>query len=204
MRTWIVGDSIIRRAGNRNTQLHGAGETLWDGKPGGQLLHLISRVRWLLGHNQFPTTIVVHMGTNDIFKASLGEIRASITENLKTIRQLLPFVRIIWSDILFRLGYSLQKKKGAGVRSTKNLNQHAHKVCREMLGGNAHVIRYSEVFHPSLNNVDDNGPIYGYDCTHPTERGLLIIRQQIANALVVFNNQPRTFAYPPGSENEDN
>ncbi|XP_072049929.1 uncharacterized protein [Amphiura filiformis] len=102
MRTWILGDSIIRRAGNKNTQLHGGGECYWDGKPGGQISFIISRLRWLLGQYQFPTTIILHIGTNDIFKANLGQLRSSITEMLMTIRQLLPFTRIVWSDILFR------------------------------------------------------------------------------------------------------
>ena len=193
-----MGDSIIRNAGDDIPQIPGGGICLWSGLSGARLYNLNARLRRLLirDRNEYPSTIVIHLGSNDILKSSTTDIRARVRESLLTIRNLLPNVRIIWSDILPRLAYSEERVPGAGRRSTVNINKYAHQVCRSQLGGNAHVIKHSRVFNPRLRNVEGRGPLFRYDCVHLTDTGNILFRQTLGEALSFFNASPDVFAFP--------
>ncbi len=194
MRTWIIGDSIVTGAGYRQYQLPGCGQTWWHGKSGGKLGDVINMIHEDMYHNPYPTNLIIHMGTNDIFKKSTAEIRKELEEVLLTIRELLPFTTIIWSDILPRLSYSEEKNEGAGKNSTININKRAHKVCRQMLHGNTHVIKHSQVFNPRYRNVD--GPVFRYDSTHLSPKGYDLFRKTVQNAMAYFSQNPEGFEYP--------
>ena len=200
MRTWVIGDSIINRAGKDQVQIHGGGKVLWNGLSGAHCVDLVGRVTRLMNNRRraAPTTLIIHVGTNDIFTHPTWEIRRRVEENLTGLRALLPNTRLIWSDILLRLGYPEEEIDGAGKRNMRNINKWAHKICREKLGENAYVIVHSGVFASHLRNLHGR-PIYKYDCTHPSDFGLLLFRQNLSNALVHFNNQPNSKHYPPGA-----
>ena len=70
---------------------------LWKGTP--------EKINHFLRNNSFPTTVVLHVGTCDIFKDITTNIRGRVEENLKIIRNLLPDTRIIWADIIPRQFY---------------------------------------------------------------------------------------------------
>ncbi len=196
----MIGDSIVARAGSDNNQLHGGGQTIWKGLSGAKCVAVVNRLSRYLYRTPAPTTLIIHLGTNDIFKATTREIRDRVETNLKAVRALLPFCRIIWSDIIVRLAYAEEKVKGAGKRCVRSINKKAHKVCRRELLGNANVITYSDILSPEFRNID--GPVYTWDCTHPSEYGLLRLRQRLSNALSYFNAHPQAFSYPPGSADE--
>ena len=196
MRTWIIGDSIVKRAGGSNAHLNGGGQTIWSGFSGAKCTGLVHRISKMMYRSRYPTTIILHVGTNDIFYDKRGDLVKRVEENLVGLRQLLPQTRIIWSDIIVRLAYSQEKKKGAGKDTARAMNKRAHKVCRKKIG-NAHVIVHSDILSPALRNIDS--PVYQYDGTHPSDYGLLHFRQKLANALLYFNANPTAFCYPPGS-----
>ena len=128
MRTWAVGDSIVNRAaGQSNPQLNGDGVVLWKGLPGAKCAGVVNRLIRLLQKNPFPTTIILHLGTNNIFKGSQKEILKRLRENLLGIRKLLPNIRLIWSDVLVRVGYSEEQNAGAGKKVMRHINKAAHK-----------------------------------------------------------------------------
>ncbi len=198
MRTWVVGDSIVARAGEHNPPLLGAGEVIWCGLSGAKCINVVHRLTELLRRKPFPTTVILHLGTNDIFRDPTWKIRKRVYENLKGVRNLLPNTRLIWSDILLRLEYSEQIHDGAGKRNMRNINKKAHKVCREKLGGNNKIIVHSGLFQSGRRRVQDR-PIYVYDCTHPSNWGLRLLRQNWSDALVYFNQNPQAVDFPPGS-----
>ena len=70
----------------------------------------------------------LHLGTKDILKEILGQIRHRVKESLKVIRNILPNTRLIWSDILLRAKYQGKVKGGAGKRCTWDLNMYAKKI----------------------------------------------------------------------------
>lgn len=55
--------------------------------------------------DRYPSTIIIHIGSNDIFEDSTTLIRKQMMELLTTTRKLLP--RIIWSDMLPRFSKRL-------------------------------------------------------------------------------------------------
>jgi hypothetical protein len=81
------------------------------------------------------------------------------------MRQLLPFTRVIWSDIMPRLAYPKEAAMGAGKRSTININRFAHQICKSV--GNAYIIRHSRLFNPRRQHED--GRQLFADDVHPTE-----------------------------------
>ncbi len=196
MRTWVVGDSIVKRAGELNGNLNGGGATQFHGLSGAKCAGLRNRLGRLLYKHRFPTTIILHVGTNDIFYDKRGDIVKRVEQNIRDVRTLLPSTRIIWSDVIVRLAYAQEKNKGAGKDTVRAMNKRAHKVCREMIQ-NAKIIVHSDVLSPVLRNID--GPVYQYDCTHPSDLGLWHLRQKWSNALLYFNAHPSAFCYPPGA-----
>ena len=63
---FILGDSLIKHAGN-NTQIHGGGEVLWNSLSGACLAGLGNRLRYYLNKNEYQTTLLLHLGSNNIF-----------------------------------------------------------------------------------------------------------------------------------------
>ncbi len=192
-RTLVFGDSIVKYAGERNSQLHGGGEVAWKGLSGARLVGVGSRLRRYLNRNPFPTTIIVHLGSNDVFALgqNLGVTRSRMAETLMTIRNILPDTRIIWSDILLRQIYKREQRPGAGKRCTRNLNKYARKLCKDMEG--AHVVKHSHL----IQSQDPQPDIYYRDGIHLGDFGNLMFRQNLSNALVFFNAHPEAFHFPP-------
>lgn len=97
---------------------------------GARLGGVINRVANVLSKEPYPTTIIVHIGTNDVFTDFHTRNKVGISELLFGLRNLLPTTRIIWSDILLRLFYYGETIKGAGKRTVIALNKHARKSCK--------------------------------------------------------------------------
>ncbi len=158
------------------------------GVSGARLAGLGNRLRRYLAKGEAPTTILLHLGTNDIFKENLGQIRHRVKECLEAIRNILPNTRLIWSDILLRAKYHGEVKGGAGKRCTWDLNMYARKILREMQ--NAHVIKHSHLINPSQEGV------YWQDMIHLDTRGTLLFRQNLSDGLMFFNTYPDAFHFP--------
>ncbi len=192
-RTLVFGDSLIKHAGETNSQLHGGGMVTWKGLSGGRLAGVGNRLGRYLYRNPAPTTVIVHLGSNDILAkdANLGLTRSRIIEALTAIKNLLPNARVIWSDILLRCQYRNEYKPGAGKRSTRDLNKFARKVCNGIDG--ARVIKHSHIINP----LDPQPGIYYEDGIHLGDVGKLFFRQNLSNALVFFDAHPDAFHFPP-------
>lgn len=103
----MIGDSIVSWAGQNNAQLDGAGITSWKGRRrrGARMAETTIRLRNYLRNQPYPTTLFVHVGTNDLFSVPIHALRRVLLETMISIRTLLPGTRIIWYDILHRLFY---------------------------------------------------------------------------------------------------
>ncbi len=198
MITWVFGDSIVANAGKDGDQLRGGGRTVWFGLSGARCAGLTGRLSRRMYRNRAPTTIIIHLGTNDILKSSTEEICERVLENLKAVRSLLPGARIIWSDIMQRLSYADEDTEGGGLSSTRNVNKVAHKICRKNIKSNVHAITYSDLFNPRNRKVNRKS-IYKWDGTHPSAFGSVLFRERLSQALTFFNENPGSFSFPPGS-----
>ncbi len=184
-----MGDSIVKWAGEGSFQLQGGGETVWLGWSGLRLKGFSDRVRQELYHNPRPTTLIIHVGTNDIFRTKCKVARKRIRDNLQDIRNMLPQTRIIWSEILPRLFYYRERRAGAGNSVRDKLNTHAQKVCMEVIHGK--IIWHGDLFPAFCHEY------YRYDGVHLEGQGNFRLIQNFENALLYFNAFPSAFEFPP-------
>ena len=187
MRTLVIGDSIVKRLAARRVQLKGGGQVTWSGFPGGHLHELRGFLSGVLHKRRFPTTIIIHLGTNDIFHVKSAIIRSQVEENLVSLRHMYPNTRLIWSDILPRTFYLHEERPGAGKRATISVNNHAHAVCRRL--DNTYFIRHSHVFAPSDHTLY-------VDVVHLSGKGKDQLLNNWANGLCYFNNNPGEKGFP--------
>ena len=179
----------MKWAGTGEFQLQGGGFTQWFGVGGLTWDGFNEHIRDCLRQYPCPTTLIIHLGTNDIFGAPLGDVRKRIRDQLHETRNILPFTRIIWSDILPRLFYHGELRAGAGERDRSKLNKCGRKACLEAIQG--HVIKYKDLF-PRFHHH-----LYRWDGIHLSKQGNLVFRQHLENSLLYFNEFPSAFQFPP-------
>jgi lysophospholipase L1-like esterase len=189
MLTLVIGDSMVGRLSGRGVQLRGGGRVLWRGVGGARLSGLCYMLSSYLRRRQAPTTIVIHVGTNDLFHDMLSGVRANVVEVLSAVRKLFPDSRIIWSDILYRAFYLNEASPRAGKRSTNNINKYAHQVCRRL--PNTCFIKHSHIFA----NTDHT--LFVYDGVHLSYKGKQFLLDNWAQALLFFNAVPGAKGFPP-------
>lgn len=183
-----MGDSIIDWSGRGQPQLRGGGRVYWDGTSGAKIGDIAEKLSNGLRRRPFPSTLVLHFGTNDIFESPLHEIRRGVELALDSARNLFPLTRIIWSKILPRSYFHGEKKKGAGADCARNINNHAYKTC--MMMSNAHVVDHKDALPKS------NSKLYRYDGLHLNARGIRGFRHHMEQALLFFNANPDERQYP--------
>jgi hypothetical protein len=163
----------------------------WLGRRGARVGGLAGRVGRQLRGVAVPSTIILHIGTNDVFSSSTYDIRGTIAENIWGIRRLLPNTRIIWSDILPRLFYYGEVRKGAGSRVARFYNTEARGVIYAM--DNACSICHSGVLSPS------NYGLFRPDGLHLSAEGLVVYIAILSEALMYFDSHPLSKVFPPTS-----
>ena len=188
VRTWIVGDSIINWAGQRQPQLGGAGMVFWSGIGGARIAGVANRLKRCLNKRPFPTTLILHLGTNDIFASHIHEIRQRVEATLSDVRNLLPSTRILWSKILPRCYFHNGHRRGAGPRAARNINKYATRIARNM--PNTHVISHAQLFPVSAHQL------FRFDGLHLSEEGLTLFRSHLETAINFFNMCPEELEYP--------
>ena len=185
----VFGDSIVYWAGQGNFQLQGSGYTEWFGKSGLHLEEACEKLQWELYGRPRPSTLIIHVGTNNIFYTSLSRARKLIEDTLDEIRKMLPHTRLIWSEILPRLYYHGERRPGAGKDFRDKMNDRAQKMC--LLDIQGHVIRNTDLFPPFSYDF------YRYDGLHLSKIGYIRFRQNLENGLTYFNDCPNAFQFPP-------
>ncbi len=183
-----MGDSIIRWTGKNQPHLEGGGTVTWKGFSGAKLQGLCHRIMGHIGQNRFPTTIVIALGTNNIFRDPLGKIIHTLKSELKAVRRLLPHTRLIWSDVLPRREYVGERKKNAGKRCTVDINKNGREVLQKW--GNTHAIWQSHIFNPKREELF-------FDKVHLSDEGKQAFIDHLERALVYFNTFPSRFEFPP-------
>ncbi|XP_038062831.1 LIM domain-binding protein 3-like isoform X2 [Patiria miniata] len=190
-RTWVVGDSIVFRAGDHAPNEPALGLITWRGVRGAKISSMIPSIRAQLQHSPVPTTIVIHLGTNDLFSIPVKEIRGRLEEGLQGLRHMLPHTRIVWSDILLRLFYYGEERPGVGKKNVNALNKYAHRVCKNL--GNAHGIVHSCTINSSQQSL------YWRDGLHLSTLGSQQFCKNISAALAFFTSHPSALLHPPSS-----
>ena len=174
-----MGDSIVRWVGKKQSQLAGAGTVVWKGQSGARIQDLygmLDEYLWLHGH---PHTLVIHIGTNDVFKLSKRDLFGSIESLIVAIRSQIPATRLVWSDIIPRLLWYGELEPGAGERVRRAANARAFRVCKET-GGDNRVIRHEDI-------TQREHRLFRRDGIHLDKPGEAPFRRRLELALQAFH-----------------
>ncbi|XP_022107107.1 uncharacterized protein LOC110988147 [Acanthaster planci] len=158
---------------------------------GAKLIELVPMLNRLLKSRPAPKTLVIHLGTNDLFSTPVRELRRKIKMYLCTVRETFPTTRIVWSDILYRLFYHGEAKHGVGKTNVRALNKFAHMVCHQ----SCYASTIIHVHNIHLNASDPS--LFWRDGLHLSNVGNIKFCENLHNALAFFSLYPDAPCYPP-------
>lgn len=108
----------------------------------------MGKIRTHLRYNPRLDTLVVHVGSNDVFDMPKKELCDEVKTLLKTLRGMLPGCQLVWSHILLRLFWYGEEKGKAGDKVRNEGNRKAYSMCKNLDGDNR------ITFHPALIGRD--------------------------------------------------
>ena len=189
-RVWIIGDSIVRWAGDSNNQFTGA-QVSWLGVGGAKIGGIPPRINRLLLGRTCPHTIVIHIGTNDVLNVAKRDLFTAVADTLKFLRQRLPHALIVWSAILPRLFWFGERTPKRGCRVRCAVNRHAASICSDLPVNNR------VIYHPAFASKPHT--LYRYDGVHLSALGNQIFRDQIKQGISYFQSHSKEQApvFPP-------
>ena len=158
---------------------------------GARICGLPARLNRYLSGRTAPNILVVHLGTNDIFHMSKRQIMKVLSETLTFLRQRLPQVMLVWSEILPRLFWYGEHKRGRGNKVRVDINRHAASLMKALPGDNR------VIYYPAFHNRPHR--LFRYDGVHLSSMGNQMFRSQIQQALRYFQAQSMEVGpnYPP-------
>lgn len=192
-RIWIVGSSIIYwaarcaliREGGPGLNLEPA-DLVWKGTRGMRWAELQPRIDGLLETCIRPTTLIVHLGGNDLVDCSCLCFVRMVQDTLLTLRAALPDVMLVWSDILTRQFY-----KGARCqKAMDNKRKEINRKCRGLFiraGGRA-------IRHPLIQWKQND--LFRNDGVHLSDAGNAIFLDTMQQAIETFISSGAV-SYPP-------
>ena len=117
---WVIGDSLVRRAGHSlccRTQVH------WHGIGGAGLTDIPKLLSVMEARAPDPKLIIVHVGTNDLLKVDSFAFRARIRVFMHECVLRFQSARIVWSDILPRACYFGTRFPARADRKRRSINR---------------------------------------------------------------------------------
>ena len=163
---------------------------VWRGAPGAQLMTLPQRLEDMasrLGERRRPTSIVIHLGGNDLGGATLLQLRGALQEAVGAAQRLFPGCTLVWSDILPRVRYSAAGSQAKIEGTRKRLNRQARGVFSRCGG---HVLT-----HPGFSW--EKAELFRGDGVHLSDLGNQRFLDTFREGLTLFSLYPSLFRYPP-------
>lgn len=149
---------------------------LWQGKGGMKWSEVLCKIKHLLKFIDPPNFIILHCGGNDICDCKSLQLINNIISTLKTMFELLPNTKIIWSQILPRLKWRYEKNHVAVDKIRKRVNS---KIATFLLKNGGYYIRYPEI-------TELNTGLFQPDNVHLSKLGNDIFLYRIQQALQRF------------------
>ncbi|XP_072014794.1 uncharacterized protein [Amphiura filiformis] len=200
--TWIIGDDVVKGAGEGNMQLPDVKHVSWFGMEGGRIADVTGMLTKQLSIHPAPHTVIIHVGGNDIFKSTRESMHHGIERLLQETRKILPKARIMWSNILPRLLWYGESRQGSGASLMKSLNKHACNVCRKLKGDNGIIEYFESRFLQEKVNFTVDG-------AHLSARGFEQYRREMNQAIMTKNSHinkaydERTDPESPGNTHQE-
>lgn len=148
---WLVGSSIIKHAFlearknpsgvNLGLERHGI-RLWWQGRSGLVLMKLKGQIRLMMKFEDPPNFILIHIGGNDLGNIKLGVLRNRLKNFMVWLKDMMPEVTIIWSQILPRTNWRYSKNVEAMDKARARLNSSIASFVLRMGGG---YLRYPDI-----------------------------------------------------------
>jgi hypothetical protein len=192
---WVVGSSIIQRAGE-HSKIRPTGtflglqqlgcQLVWVGMPGMRWENVVPLIHSLINYRGIPFAVIIHCGGNDIGLVPCGELLFHIKFTIAILSSMLPGTSLVWSSILPRMKWRYSEN----IRNMEITRKRVNRGVRSYLlkiGG--YVIR-----HPDF---DDKHPaLFKKDGVHLSFIANDIFLNQIQGALETFLKYPYCLVYP--------
>lgn len=140
-------------------------DIFWQGKGGMRWHEMVRKVKQLLTIADSPTILIVHCGGNDMGLISPKTLREKIVRDLRVIQGLLPFTKIIWSQILPRALWKIDNSMDIN-RARLRVNSYVAKIVVNNLNGG--YIKYPDI---SIDRTE----LFQSDNVHLSEIGSNIL-----------------------------
>lgn len=185
----MIGDDTVDRVSDRNIQLEGEGHTIWYGIEGARIEGLPAMLTKYLKAHPAPTTLVIHVGANDLFRNGTLYYRHCVRKIIQAIGYMLPDTRIIWFDVSLRAFYYGEEKPGGGKRFVHALNAYAHAMCNSIPN-----LRF--IKHTHFASCDHS--LYMSDGARLSDKGNEQFLADLSEGLSFLNSHPGKMGYPLG------
>lgn len=150
---------------------------LWQGKPGLKWGDLFIQVRHLLTMIDPPQFFILHCSGNDIgsFEKSI-ELIHRICPTIRSLWIILPNTKLIWSQILPRLKWRMERNHKAINKARLRINRY---IAKFIISNGGFYIRYPEI-------IESNVGVFDKDKVHLSQLGNDIFLYRLQQALQVF------------------
>ena len=181
---WIVGDSIVTRAGEwakqqgkPNLQLQDVA-IRWMGKGGMVWQQLLPILQYALLHNERPTMIIIMLGGNDIPYIDTCTLTNTISTDIHYLQSVYTSTYIVWSNILPRL-----KWRSIDISGNKAMDLKRKRVNR----AGCTAIHNNVLGRFIIHDIDrETEGFYAPDGTHLSPVGNQMLIYTFKNAILTF------------------
>ena len=129
---WCVGSSIVKKAfcaarerpGGINLGLDREGISIWWQFKGGMVwADLYPKLRHLVRISDLPHFLIIHCGANDIgMEKETRELIGAMKTTIEKIKQLMPSVTVVWSQMLPRKSWWYSEDMVAMNKCVRRIN----------------------------------------------------------------------------------
>ena len=160
----------------------------WQGKGGMRIHDIVKTVKKLLSYEDPPQFLVLHCGGNDLGIESCYKVRTALVGALRELHQTLPGTRLIWSQMLPRLGWRNERHHAALERTRLRVNNRVASEAIQLGGG---YVRYPDL-------VEDPGLFI--DDVHLSHIGNELFLYRLQQGLQAFISSRNCTVSPPVGE----
>lgn len=138
------------------------------------------------GPDNWPKWVLVHLGTNDLVHSPIHAIQGYIWRASESLRNLIPGVQVVWSEILQRREY----KGACNPRKLETARKTVNRKARQCMGEcGGRVIQ-----HTGINW--QNSALYSLDGVHLSNEGYVKFINDLREGMALFTLYPSFFKYP--------
>jgi hypothetical protein len=149
----------------------------WEHQSGMRLCHFIETIHYMNDRYPKPDLLIIHCGGNDIGLKPIMEIIMEGKTLYKELKVMLPYTRLIWSQILPRKSWRYIENVVVADKNRKRINS---SLSTFFIKQGGRTIKY-----PDITNVQN---MFKSDGTHLSVLGCDLMLNTLSGAIYTFYN----------------